>query len=66
MLCRLNDLKASGENSCVTVNSREGGRINVLEGRSLNDSLLDASLFTMSMKNIRCLYPPEVRDKRNQ
>jgi hypothetical protein len=59
MLCRLNDLKASGENSCVTVNSREGGRINVFEERSLNDVLLDASLCAMSMKNIHSLYPPE-------
>jgi hypothetical protein len=33
LLCRLNDLKASGENSCVTVNSREGGRINVFGGK---------------------------------
>jgi hypothetical protein len=53
MLCRLNDLKASGENSCVTVNSREGERINVFEERSLNDGLVDASLCTMSTRNIR-------------
>jgi hypothetical protein len=44
MLCRLNDLTTSGGNSCVTVNSREGGRINVVGERSLNDDLLDASL----------------------
>src|ERR1700732_180772 len=35
MVCRVNDLTTSGENSCVTVDSREGGRINVLGERSL-------------------------------
>ena len=39
MFCRLDDLTISGENSYVTVNSREGGRINVLGERSLNDDL---------------------------
>ena len=34
---RLNDLTTSRENSCVTVNSREGGRVNVFRERSLND-----------------------------
>ena len=52
MLCRPNDLIISGENACVTVNSREGGRINVFEERSLNDYLVDASLYSASMRNI--------------
>jgi hypothetical protein len=51
----LYDLKASGENSCVTVNSREGERINVFEERSLNDDPLDASLCTMSMRDPQAL-----------
>jgi hypothetical protein len=40
MACRLNELKPSGGNSCVTVNSREGGRINVFGERSLNDGFI--------------------------
>ena len=39
MACRLNDLKASGENSCVTVNSRGAEGSTFLGERSLNDDL---------------------------
>jgi hypothetical protein len=55
MPCRRYDLKASGENSCVTVNSREGERINVFEERSMNDDLLEPSLCTMSMRDPQAL-----------
>ena len=52
MVCRVNDLTTSVGNSCITVNSREDGGINVCWERSLIDDLSDASFCTMSTRNI--------------